>query len=195
MPNLVPSRFLAVKRYAVRKNLCKALFANPFAKMNKIAWVAWKLMREKYAAAEVLKSVDATKFFHIYFIDIQWDKLFIRRDYIYINMVQNYKHLWFFNTLKYSYLDFLKGTRLATPLAHGTKLQTPFRVKVQNWKHLYHSRYKITNTFTIQGTKLETPFRRKVQNYKHLYHSRYKIGNTFARSRCKIRNTFTPLHG
>jgi hypothetical protein len=62
-PNLVPNRFPAVKRYAVRKNLCKALFANPFAKMNKIARVAWKLMRGKYAAAEAQKSVDATQLF------------------------------------------------------------------------------------------------------------------------------------
>jgi hypothetical protein len=50
--------------------------------MNKIARVAWKLMREKYAAAKVQKSVDTTKFFCIYFIDIQWNKSFIRIDYI-----------------------------------------------------------------------------------------------------------------
>jgi hypothetical protein len=39
--------------------------------MNKIARVAWKLMREKYTAAKVQKSVDTAKLFHTYFIDIQ----------------------------------------------------------------------------------------------------------------------------
>jgi hypothetical protein len=84
-------------------------------------------------------------------------------------MVQNYKHLCFFNSLKNSILLFFEGSKLQTPLAKGAKLETPFWLKVQNYKHLSGSRYKITNTFLAKGTKLETPFRLKVQDYKHLF--------------------------
>jgi hypothetical protein len=79
-------------------------------------------------------------------------------------MVQNYKHLYFYKLIKYSILRFSEGARLATPLAEGAKLETPFGHKVQNWKHLSGERCKIGNTFWAEGTKLETPFGHKVQN-------------------------------
>jgi hypothetical protein len=45
-------------------------------------WAIFLSFFSGFYAAKVQKPVDTTKLFHNYFIDIQWDKLFIRRDYL-----------------------------------------------------------------------------------------------------------------
>jgi hypothetical protein len=42
--------------------------------------------------------------------------------------------------------------------AEGTRLETPFWGKVQNWKHLFCPKYKIRNSFNAKDTRLETAF-------------------------------------
>ena len=85
-------------------------------------------------------------------------------------MVPNYRHLNFMNTLIGSVLIFCAGTKLQMPLrawcqiadtfkAKSTKLQTPLKLKVPNYRHLYCEKCLKAGTFKAKGAKLQTPLR------------------------------------
>jgi hypothetical protein len=85
-------------------------------------------------------------------------------------MVPNCRHLFYRSKLIYIDLDFCAGTKLPTSSGggyqiadifsgKGTKLPTPLKLKVPNYRHLFQQRYQITDTFKAKGTKLPTPLR------------------------------------